>query len=205
LELLCFDQIATLGLDNLAVSHPSLKNTGRKKRLVTVKPRSWCNIWVPVEDPVFFLLLWLSSTLILEQWRNCLLGISQSETIMRKLSPPPPFSPSFLVNKCSNIAYKSSSDDYIYVQESLQELAFKMQSLKSHTMYWAHGMSATLSGTLLAQSLSPSCPTGEIWTVSGSSNLNCFCQWQSSDCLPEDSEMLLIVPRFHQIVQCLHS
>jgi hypothetical protein len=40
LELLCFDQIATLGLDNLAVSHPSLKNTGRKKRLVTVKPRS---------------------------------------------------------------------------------------------------------------------------------------------------------------------
>jgi hypothetical protein len=31
LELLCFDQIATLGLDNLAVSHPSLKNTGRKK------------------------------------------------------------------------------------------------------------------------------------------------------------------------------
>jgi hypothetical protein len=27
LELLCFDQIATLGLDNLAVSHPSLKNT----------------------------------------------------------------------------------------------------------------------------------------------------------------------------------
>jgi hypothetical protein len=31
LELLCFDQIATSGLDNLAVSHPSLKNKGRKK------------------------------------------------------------------------------------------------------------------------------------------------------------------------------
>lgn len=108
----------------------------KKKSLVTVKPRSWCNVWVPVEDPVYFLLLLLSITLILEQWRNCLLGISQSETTMRKLSPAPPFSPSFLVNKCSNIAYKSSSDDYIYVQESLQEhISFKMQSLKIH---WAH-------------------------------------------------------------------
>jgi hypothetical protein len=68
---------------------------------------------------------------------TCLLGISQSETIMRKLNPPTPFSPPFLVNKCSNIAYKSSSDDYIYVQESLQELACKMQSLKIH---WAHNV-----------------------------------------------------------------